>query len=321
MFAANVTVATVVGGVAAASDIVNPVGVILEPAAATSLIVSDFDANKLLRIDPAAHTITALTSSPSFQRPYGLAFDWNANRLYSETDSNPTLLHDITTATIWVVNTTSGVPTTLVPNAGGFRSIAVLPNGHLVLSDRGHHVINLMDPSTGAVTLLAGNPSCAGGVDGTGANATFTSPYGIGVLPNDDLVIADDQLHVLRRVTQAGVVTTFAGDGVSGTIDGPAASARFVLPRGIAVDAAGNVYVADNGAHRVRRVGTDNMVTTLAGDGTAGFMDGAGNIAQFYGTEGIAVAANGTLYVADGTNGDDTSPAVFNRIRSITIGP
>jgi len=313
-------VSNIAGGASAAADIVNPVGIVKETA--TSFIVSDFDANKLLRVTLTGQ-ITALTSQPTFQRPYGLAYDTTADKLYAETDSNPTLAHGITTATVWVVDRNSGIPTTLKADAGGFRSIALLPDERLVLSDRGNHVINLMNPTTGAITLLAGNPACVGGANGTGAAAEFNSPYGAGVLPNGDLVVADDQLRVLRRVTLAGVVTNFAGDGgPAGTIDGPAATARFSQPRGVAVDAAGNVYVADLGSRRVRRVDTSGMVTTLAGDGTASFKDGPGDMAEFFGIESLTVTADGsTVYVTDGTQGADTGPLVFNRIRAIRIGP
>jgi hypothetical protein len=322
VFVSNVNVATVAGGDAAASQIVNPVQLVFEPGE-TSFIVSDFDSNALLRVTLAGN-ITALTSSvTSFQRPYGLAYDATNDILYSETDSNPAGSHDITTATVWRIDRGTGQPSTVKANIGGFRSIFALPSGKIVLSDRGNHLVNLLDPATGAVTLLAGNSQCVGGVDGTGAQAEFTSPYGAGLLPNGDLVIADDQLRVLRRVTlPGGVVTTFAGDGgPAGTIDGPAASARFVQPRGVAVDAAGNVYVADTGSRRIRRVGTDGMVATLAGSGTAGFMDGAGNTAKFFGLEGIAVSSSGTVYVTDGTEGADTGGVAYNRIRAITIGP
>jgi DNA-binding beta-propeller fold protein YncE len=122
-------------------------------------------------------------------------------------------------------------------------------------------------------------------------------------------------------VTLAGVVTPFAGDNVAGTIDGPRASARFVNPRTLAADASGAVYVSDTGAHRIRRIAADGTVTTVAGDGVAGYMEGAGNVAEFFGQEGIAVSADGTtVYVADGTAGAEP-PGPYHRIRKITIGP
>jgi DNA-binding beta-propeller fold protein YncE len=98
-------------------------------------------------------------------------------------------------------------------------------------------------------------------------------------------------------------------------------SARFMGPRGLASDASGAVYVSDDVDHRIRRIDADGIVTTLAGTGTAGFADGPGNLAQFYGQEGIAVTADGrTVYVADGTGGSET-PVPYQRIRQITIAP
>ena len=102
--------------------------------------------------------------------------------------------------------------------------------------------------------------------------------------------------------------------------DGPAASARFNRPEAVAADANGVVYVSDVGAHRIRQIAA-GMVSTVAGDGTQGFVDGAGNMAEFYGQEGITVSSDGTtVYVADGTAGSDT-PIPYNRIRAITFGP
>ena len=122
-------------------------------------------------------------------------------------------------------------------------------------------------------------------------------------------------------MSSIGVVTSFAGDGIAGTIDGPAASARFVSPKAIAADASGAVFVSDTEAHRIRRIAADGTVTTVAGNGVAGFMDGAGNVAQFVGQEGIAVTADGrTLFVADGTGGAEP-PGPYHRIRKITIAP
>ena len=254
-FVSNVTVSTLADG-ASTSNLANPVGVAIEPSG--SLVVSDFDSNNLVRVSTLG-TITVLASQPGFTRPYALAYDATRDVLYSETDANLSGAHNYTTATIWTVNRGSGAASTVASNVGTARGIAVLSDGRLVLSDYGNHVIRLLDPTTGKVTLLAGSTTCVGTVNGTGTGASFNSPYGVAVLPNDDIVVADWIARVIRRVTLAGVVTTFAGDGgPPGTIDGPAAAARFDRPRGLAADAAGNVYVSDdlgvaNSAHRNRR--------------------------------------------------------------------
>jgi sugar lactone lactonase YvrE len=104
------------------------------------------------------------------------------------------------------------------------------------------------------------------------------------------------------------VVTTLAGSGVPGFADGTGTGAQFVSPTGVAVDAAGIVYVADASNHRIRKITTAGVVTTIAGS-AAGYLDGVGAAAQFFSTRGVAVDAAGNLYVADQGN---------HRIRKIT---
>jgi sugar lactone lactonase YvrE len=318
-YVVGVTVTTVAGG-ASAANITNPVGVVIEPSG--SFLVSDFDDNLLVRAAATGGAITPLTSQANFTRPYALAYDGKRGILYAQTDADPSGHHDHeTTATIWTVDRGSGAATALWPDVGDTRGMGVLSDGRVVLADRAHQVIWLVDPTAGTHQVLAGSLDCVGGADGTGSTATFTTPYGLAVLPDDSIVVADYGLRTLRKVTTAGVVTTLAGDGgPAGTIDGPGSSARFVNPQAVAADATGVVYVSDIGAHRIRRVGTDGTVMTLAGSGTADFADGAGNVADFYGGEGLAVSADGkTVYVADGTAGSDT-PGPYHRLRAITIG-
>jgi sugar lactone lactonase YvrE len=322
-FFPNVTVSTFAGG-ASPPNLTNPVGVAI--VSGGGLVVSDFDANDLVSVSTTG-VIAGLTQQGTFTRPYALAYDAAHNKLYAQTDADPTGAHGLTTATIWTI-ASNGAASNIATDVGTARGMAVLSDGRLVLSDGGNHVIRLLDPSNGKVTVLAGTTSCIGSVDGTGSGADFNDPYGVAVLPNDDIVVADFNAGILRKVTLAGVVTTFAGDGgppgtpgQAVTIDGPALMARFTRPRAIAADAAGVVYVSDEGEQRIRRIGTDGTVTTLAGNGTMGFMDGPGNMAEFYGQEGIAVTSDGkTVYVADGTAGSDT-PVAYHRIRAISIGP
>ena len=126
--------------------------------------------------------------------------------------------------------------------------------------------------------------------------------------------MADTDNHTIRKITAGGVVSTLAGlAGVSGSADGTGGSARFYQPQGVAVDGAGNVYVADTGNYTIRKITSAGAVTTLAGSpGISGSTDATGSNARFYEPEGIAVNGTGTLlYVADTWN---------HTIRQVTTG-
>ena len=120
--------------------------------------------------------------------------------------------------------------------------------------------------------------------DGTGSAARFYYPSGVAVDSAGNVYVADRDNHTIRIVTPAGVVTTLAGlTGIKGSADGTGSTARFNEPTGVAVDSAGNVYVADSGNMTIRKVSPSGMVTTLAGlAGETGSADGTGSTARFY---------------------------------------
>jgi len=151
------------------------------------------------------------------------------------------------------------------------------------------------------IDVLAGDG--VGGLrEGAGAQARFADPYALAFDAHGVAYIADaGDNNRIRRVYSDGRVDTLAGTG-EGWRDGPGAQAQFHTPSGIAVDAAGNVYVADTGNHRIRRIGADGVVSTLAGDGVAGFADGPAAQARFDAPMGVAVDASGRVYVADTYN-------------------
>lgn len=168
--------------------------------------------------------------------------------------------------------------------------------------------------ATGQLSLTAGDISLSGGCDGVGAAARFVSPGAIAV-GTGGIYIADTGNHVIRRVSAAGAVSTFAGSrtGASGTADTPVpiessldrkgSAARFNTPAGIAVDSTGVVYVADELSHTIRRIGTDGVVTTLAGAASqSGSTNGTGNSARFNRPTHISITPGGQLMVADTGN-------------------
>lgn len=185
--------------------------------------------------------------------------------------------------------------------------IAAAPDGSVYVADAGEsNRIRKVSPE-GSVTTLAGGRE--GFADGVGAAASFNTPSALALDAAGNLYVADTGNNRVRKVTPEGVVTTLAGDGGAGYVDGPAAQARFDSPVGIAVDKDGNVYVADTYNDRVRIITKDGVVKTLAGSGTPGNADGASASASFDTPCGVVVNEAGEVYVADTGN---------DRLRKIT---
>ncbi len=181
--------------------------------------------------------------------------------------------------------------------------VAVDAAGTVYVADQGSHTIRQVSPA-GKVSTLAGEAgrySYDSLTNGPGPTARFNSPAGVAVDAAGAVYVADTGSHIIRKISPAGVVSLLAGSwGNSGTADGLGAAARFESPTGVAVDAAGTVYVADQGSHAIRKITPAGRVTTLAGAaGQHGFTDGPGKSARFYDPASIAVDAAGTLYVAD----------------------
>jgi sugar lactone lactonase YvrE len=289
----------------------NPVSVTVGPTG--DLFVADYDSGLLRRLTQAGAVTTVATLGGL--QPFGLVWA-SDHRLYVDTDRNPAGQKSAGTGTIWSVDPTSGQMTAIKPNLGRPRGVALLADGRLVLGDYQNHVVLLLDPTAASVVVLAGN-GCAGYADGQGASAAFNAPYGLAVRPDGKIAVADWGNGRIRLVGLDGTVTTLAGGDAIGTNDGTAAESRFVNPEDVAVDQAGSLYVSDPGAHRIRRISVTGAVTTLAGNGTAGFQDGTGASAEFYGQEGLGVTADGSVvFVADGTQGD---PVPYNRIRKLDV--
>jgi sugar lactone lactonase YvrE len=212
----------------------------------------------------------------------------------------------------------TGIVTTLAGRAGVSGSsdgagsatfnrptgVAVDAGGNVYVADTNNNEIRKVT-AAGIVSTLAGLAGVSGGNDGTGSAASFNGPSGIVADATGNLYVADTLNHTIREVTPSGVVTTIAGlAGVSGFVDATGSAARFHGPQGLALDAAGSLYVADTNNNAVRKVVTSNgAVATLAGQaGVVGNADGTNSQAQFYYPSGIAVDATGNLYVVDTDN-------------------
>ncbi|WP_242696197.1 IPT/TIG domain-containing protein [Longitalea luteola] len=181
--------------------------------------------------------------------------------------------------------------------------VAVDGSGNVYVADNRNHRIRKITPS-GEVTTLAG--SASGFKDGTGAAAAFANPSGIAVDKDGNILVADRANHRIRKITPAGAVTTLAGAGTIGALDGDAAAAKFNNPYGIDVNANGVIVVADLNNNMVRMI-EQGKVSTLGGT-VSGFTDGLGSAARFSSPVDVVIDGNGTVYVADLGN---------NRVRKI----
>lgn len=154
--------------------------------------------------------------------------------------------------------------------------------------------------TTAQVSTVAGTVS--GFVDGDATEARFRRPEGIAMDDAGNLLVADRNNQRVRSVSADGEVRTVAGTGETGFVDGAAESALFSQPEDVVVNAAGEVFLADASNHAIRRISPDGTVTTIAGTGVAGYVDGDGSIAQFNSPEGLSLDASGEVLVADTTN-------------------
>ncbi|QNP40604.1 NHL repeat-containing protein [Lysobacter solisilvae (ex Woo and Kim 2022)] len=178
--------------------------------------------------------------------------------------------------------------------------IARAADGTLFIADAGDSNRIRRIGVDGAVATFAG--STEGFRDGAGALAAFNTPSGLALDGAGNLYVADTGNHAIRRVAPDGTVTTLAGSGVAGFRDGPGAQAQFNGPIGVAVDDAGQVYVADTYNDRIRVIGRDGTVRTLAGGDFPGDVDGVGIAARFDTPSALAVDRRGNVWVADTRN-------------------
>ncbi len=183
--------------------------------------------------------------------------------------------------------------------------VAVDASGNLYVGDEINDTIRMITPA-GVVTTYSGSPRNPGGIDGTGSVVRFDEPNGVAVDRSGNVYVADTVNSAVRMIAPGGLVTTFAGYiGIPGNLDGTGTNARFMSPFALAIDAYGNVYVADSAACTIRKVSPSRVVTTLAGEaGVPGSADGVGTAAQFRTPTGLAVDGYGNVYVAD--SGNDT---------------
>lgn len=252
-------------------------------------------------------SVNGPAATASFAGPGALAFDSHGN-LFVSCHMN----HNIRKITPdGIVSTFAGDPDggKGYTDATGTDARFNLPLGMVIdrsdniyVADEVNNRIRKITPD-GVVSTFAGS-GAAGSHDSTALMASFNQPAGLGIDGNDNLYILEPGNRKIRKINSTGLVTTFAGTGESGWKDDSVKSAKFFIPIGIAADAAGNVYVTDEGNMDIRMITTDGIVLTLAGNILVhDSIDGIGGYAGFSFPYGITVSPAGIIYITDSYSG------------------
>jgi YVTN family beta-propeller protein len=369
--ASNSVIATIPipGGIPSAGVGAEPLGVVVAPSGAR-VYTSNFIDKSVSVIDTASLSIVATVRLTD--QPQAIAIDPSGSRVYTanlnsvsviDTATNSLVMHipaslanglawpqalavDPSGTSLYVTNSIAGTvsvfstatlsPTAVVSISGSPQGISFTPDGSKAyVADKDQDLVHAIStasntliasipvgvtpisignfivpgdscatPPSVTVSTLAGSPGLYGSTDGTGSSARFNFPDQLAVDSAGNIYVADTSNSTIRKVTPAGVVTTFAGlAGAHGYADGTGSSARFFFPSGISVDSAGNLYVGDNFNAVIRKITPAGVVSTLAGSpGNAGSADGTGSSARFSSPRGTAVDSAGNVYVAEYTN-------------------
>ena len=309
-------------GAGTVASFAHPFGVAVD--AAGNVYVADFSSNMIRKINSSdivstlagtgtagsANTTTATTTTASFNQPSGVAVDATGNVYVADVLNN--MIRKISPA--GVVSTLAGSGTLGLANGTGAAAsfyrpagVTVDATGNVYVADEYNSMIRKIS-SSGVVTTLAGSGSL-GSTNTIPGPVAFNFPTGVAVDVIGIVLVADQGNNLIRQVGPSGITTTFAGSGASGAMNGIIAVASFKVPIGVAVDPAGNVYVADAGNNMIRMINSAAVVSTLAGSGAKGSNNGTGTAASFNQPWGVAVDATGNVYVADAGN---------NQIRKIS---
>jgi len=329
------------GGPSALSKVNVPYGVATD--AAGNIYIADHDNNRIRKINTSG-TITTIAGTglgsylasqdggPAtaawIKWPIGIAVDASGNVFFSDAGNN--IIRKISTSGI--ITTIAGTPGSILPvppctcGDGGQATAAQLGNpwgvavdgaGNVLIADVFNNRIRKINTTTGIISTVAGVGTAAWTGDGGQATAAkLNEPTGVAVDGAGNILIADNSNNRVRKVNTSGIISTIAGTGLpyGYTGDGgPATAAHLYYPKGIAVDAPGNVYICDWNNSVVRKINTSGMINTIAGTGAPGYSgDGIAAVSsQLNLPTGIAVRYDGDVFISDNVN---------NRVRRIKIG-
>jgi sugar lactone lactonase YvrE len=304
-------------GTGSAAGFYDPVGVAVDSAGNVYVADSNNQTIRKITSSGVVSTVAGLAGAPGsadgtgsaarFSTPLGVAVD-SAGNLYVADTINRTIRKITAAGVVTTLAGLAGTPGSADGTGSAARfdypnGVAVDSAGNLYVADSFNSTIRKVTAG-GVVSTLAGLAAAPGSADGTGSAARFANPRGVAVDSTGNLYVADSFNSTIRKVTSGGVVTTMAGfAGASGSADGTGRAARFNSPFGVAVDSAGNVYVADPNNQTIRKITSDGVVKTLAGfAGATGSADGTASVARFNYPFGVAVDSAGNVYVGDTSN-------------------
>lgn len=312
------------GAPATSSSIFLPYGVAVD--AVGNLFIADSSNNRIRRVDAGTGIISTYAgngnsgpfgdggpaTAASLSTPTSITLDGAGNVYFADSGNNAVRRVDSTTGIITTVSGTLGTSGNFGDGGPATHARLNSPNGialdgqgKLYIADTANNVIRVVDLNASTIARFAGSYSQGYSGDGSAATtASLNSPWGVTVAPTGELYIADQYNHCIRKVALDLTISTvignhnqgFQGDG------GPAASAELNEPASIAIDAAGNLYIADSGNNAVRKVSaTTGQITTVVGNGLESFAGDAGTSdqASLYGPYTLALDGPGNLYIAD----------------------
>lgn len=319
----TMTVATVAGtGIAGSTDASAlsasfnlPMGLALDSAG--NLYIADTSNNKIRKLD-SSNNVTTLAglgfagykdgdeTNAVFSSPIGILMNTAGNLLIADSANHSIRLLDFSASylspelsTFAGINISGNTDGSLgVARFNKPRGLVYDSQGNLFTVDTGNHRIRKITPS-GIVSTFAG--SSLGYLDGNGTTAQFRTPIDIVIDTSDNLYVSDSANNRIRKINPSGLVTTLAGNGAAGSADGLGALAQLRDPRGLTIDSSANLYLADYGNHRIRKIDSTGNVSTIAGT-TSGFVNGPSSVAKFSNPYDLVLNSTGDIIVADYAN-------------------
>jgi sugar lactone lactonase YvrE len=314
---ADGTVTTLTTLPAASNGAVGAYG--LARAADGALLVANTVTHDIYRVDPlgpvtlfagatdVSGRVDGASASARFRSPRGLAVHPGGD-IYVADSGNSAIRRITLAGTVSTAVGREGGPDVIdgpgrTARFNGPRGLAVATGGTVYVADAGNCAIRAIAPggttSTLAGATTPGGDAC-GYLDATGTAARFSAPSSVAIASDGTVYVADTNNHMIRRVSNTGVVTTVAGQSTPGALDGLGTAASFTSPRGLALAANGDLYVADTGNHLIRLITPSGQVTTVAGlAGQTGTTDGTGNQARFSAPTDVGVDLDGNVFVVD----------------------